>query len=188
MASHIRAAHAGSLTIYGPDGPRTTITRDRPHPNENITDKIFRTSEMASRCSLFKIQSAADKQLIESIDSDVYSVSFPFSDGDCSFRYEGGIRIPWSCARDMYRECLKIVLETRIGHKLREVRYSDSVQIGAPAEFPLKLYFDFASFPGNESPCNLLVDGMANPSYEPGYIYFVMSVKLSMNCDDRVVE
>jgi hypothetical protein len=141
---------------------------------------------MAVKCLLFKFQSAIDKRLIASVDSDTYEISFPFSDGDCSFRYESRIRVPWSCEAGNDRECLRATLETGMGHRLREKSYMDSVQAGAPTGSPFKLYFAFTSALG--SPCRLLMDGMANPSDEPGSVYFLMSVKLSLNCLDRTAQ
>lgn len=188
LVSHIRVAHAGSLTFHGPEGTSTVVTRDRPHPNENITSHIFSISEMIGRCVLFKLQSTMDERLIESVDSDIYSVSFRSSNGDCNFRYEGGIRVLWSCESGIYRECLRAIFEAAIGHRLHEKGYGDSVQAGAPPDTPFKIFFTFASDPSHESSCRLLMDGMGNPSYEPGYIYFMMSVQLSMNCRDEGVQ
>lgn len=187
-ASYTKITHAGELTIHGANETHIVTTRDRPPRNENVTGHIFRVSEMISKCALFKFQSAIDSRLIESIDSDIYSVSFRSANGDCGFWYEGAIRVPWSCEDNIYQECLRTVLEAGIGHQLLKMRYSDSIQVGAPADYPFKLYFTFASVPAHESRCRLLVDGMGNPSYEPGYIYFLMSVHLSMNCRDRGAE
>lgn len=178
----ISQADAESLTIYGPDGAHTLVTRDRPQRGTNISGHLFDASEMAEKCLSFKAQAASDSRLTESVDSDIYSVSFPFSDGSCNFQYEGGIRIPWSCEDDDYPKCLRMVLEAGIEHRLRSVGVGDSTQLGAPVGSPFKLYFDFVSDPSVKSPCSLLIDGMGNPSYEPGYIFLAMSVKLSINC------